>query len=201
MASSHTVIANQALAFAGVGKTIADLDTDSSQNAMTCRIFYEDDRDALLRKYDWPFARARVTLTLVASDPTDEWPYSYRYPPDCLYAIRIPSGVRTPAPEERNKFRIAQDTNGLLIYSDQDTADLIYTKRETRVTIYPSDFVRALALKLALSIMPLLSKGDQFKRTRGLMLQFQSAMEDANATARNEESPDQEPDSIFIRDR
>ena len=91
MASSTTEIANLALGHLGIGKDIANLDTESSQEAKAMRRYYDICRRTVLQEFTWPFATKFVTLGLVEEDPTDaeEWAFSYRYPADCLFLRRL----------------------------------------------------------------------------------------------------------------
>ena len=63
--ASVTDIYNQALANLGVTRYVSDT-TDQTLEAEVCNQWYEQVRDELLRSADWPFARRRVTLALVA---------------------------------------------------------------------------------------------------------------------------------------
>ena len=79
MASSKTEIANLAISHLGIGKTIANLELEKSQEAIACRRFYDTVRDSSLRDFPWPFAGKIQALALVSN----EWLYAYQYPSDC----------------------------------------------------------------------------------------------------------------------
>src|SRR5688572_11149621 len=110
--ASETEIANLALSHLGVGKEIANLETERSQEAVACRRFYDTARDATLRDFSWPFATKIAVLGLIEADPNDEWDYSYRYPSDCLQLRRILSGVRNDTRDSRVPFKLAHDDSG-----------------------------------------------------------------------------------------
>src|SRR5438270_202467 len=87
-----------ALGHVGNSSQIASL-TEKSNEARACALYYEQCRDEVLQAFPWPFATVITALTLVATDPTTEWGYSYRYPVDGLRTFRIPSGFdRLSAP-------------------------------------------------------------------------------------------------------
>lgn len=198
--ASETEICNLALSHLGSGKEIANL-SERSQEAAACRRFYESSRDLVLREYHWPFARRIIAVGLVQQNPNSEWGFSYRYPSDCASIRRILSGLRTDNAASRVPFLIGQDADGQLIYTDQGSAEIEYTKKETNTDRYPPDFVMALSLRLAAYIAPRITAGDPFKMgARALQLYMQQIMT-ADATASNEEQIDIAPESEFIRDR
>lgn len=112
--ASVASICNQALVSAGARSQINSID-DNTVTARTCKLFYDDTRDELLREAQWGFADKFVTLGLVAylpgapgypSDtgsnanqvwlptyPAPGWLFQYAYPDDCVKAnFVIPQG-------------------------------------------------------------------------------------------------------------
>lgn len=199
--STKEQIANMALRAIGVGKTISDLDTDTSAEAVACRTFWETIRDEVLSDFPWPFATKFATLGLVEEDPTDEYQYSYRYPSDCLKLRRILSGARHDSRQTRVHYRVGQDTQGKLIYTDEQDAQVEYTLRETNTERFPSDLVLALSYKLAAAIAPSNAKGDPFKLVEKMLSLYEMQIGKAKANAANEDQPDENPESQFIRER
>jgi len=210
VATSETQIANMALAHLANGGQIAAL-TEKSKEARACTLFYEQCRDEVLGAFPWPFATRIEALALVATDPTDEYGYSYRYPVNALSVWRIPSGVdrvgvrscspldwRGAFPRVPIPYRIISDAAGKLIYTDQPDASIEYTVRITNVTQFSADFTAALALKLAGDIAPMVTGGDQFKLGERAIIRYQTAVAQAQARAANEERQDPPPDSEFI---
>jgi len=198
---SKTSIANMALSHLGIGKEVANVDTENNQESASCRRFFDIARDSTLRDAPWPFATTRLTLALVEADPNDEWAYSYRYPSDCLFFRRILSGVRNDTQDSRTPYKIEGDASGRLIFTDAEDAIAEYTEGVTDTTRFPPDFVMALSLRLAMFISPRLTAGDPFglgKRTYEL---YRIEIAKVDATAFNEEQADITPDSEFIRER
>ena len=200
-ADSVTAICNMALSHLGVGTEIADLETESGEEAAACRRFYVVARDAVLRDFPWPFATKMATLALIETDPNDEWAYSYRYPTDSLSVRRIISGVRNDTRQSRVPYKIGQDSSGLLIYTDTEDAEMEYTVRMTDPSRYPPDFTTALSFLLASYIAPRLTAGDPFKMGNRAVEFYNVSIEKAQALAENEEQPEEAPDSEFIRGR
>lgn len=202
--ATKTEIANLALSHCGVGKEIANLETEKSEEAVATRRFYDDARKATLRDFPWPFATKYRILALVSDDPeetNDEWDFSYRYPTDCLIVRRIASGLRNEARDVRVPYKVARDDQGLLIYTDEEEAVIEYTVNETDPGRFSCDFVLALSFRLALYVVPRLAKGDPFQLRRSISAQYLQEISMAQASAANEEQPDTEPESEFIRAR
>jgi len=203
--ASETEICNLALSHIGVGKEIAVLDTEKSEEAEACRRFYDTARDVTLRKFSWPFATRFMALglveTLTDTNSDSEWKYSYRYPSDCVKIRRILSGIRNDTRQSRTPYIIVSDDTEKLIYTDQQNAEIEYTKRIDDPQLYPSDFIMAYSYRLAGYISARLTKGDPFKIRAEVLQLFNMEITEAKANAANEEQPEQLPDSEFIRTR
>jgi len=205
MASSNTEICNLALSHIGIGKEIAILETEKSEEAAACRRFYDTAREITLRKFAWPFARKEAALglieTLTDTNADSEWTYSYRYPSDCIKAVRILSGVRKDTRQSRVPYKILSDMAGKIIYTDQLDAELEYTFRVEDESLYPPDFVMGFSYRLAGYISARLTKGDPFKIRVEVLQLFEFEITQARAAAGNEEQPEELPDAEFIRTR
>lgn len=199
--ASETEIANLALGHLGIGKEIADLDTERSSEAAACRRFYDISRDATLRDFSWPFATKFDDLALIEEDPTTEWAYAYVYPPDCLMIRRILSGTRNDTRQSRVPYKIAQGDSGLVVYTDAEDAVLEYTVKAEDPTIYPADFKMAMAFRLAVYIAPKVTGGDPFKVGERCFAMYNMEITRAKASVINEEQAEEEVDSQFIRAR
>lgn len=190
-----------ALSHLGIGKEIANITTEQSQEAAACRRFYDTARDATLRDFNWPFCSKIIALSLIEEDPTDEWKYSYRYPSDCLHLKRILSGARNDTHQSRVEFKILKDSAAHIIYTDIENAEAEYTERVSDPSFYPSDFQLALSYRIAHYIAPRLTKGDPFKIKADMMKLYDLELSRAQATALNEEQQATAPDAEFIRIR
>src|SRR5574340_877312 len=153
--ASKIDIFNMALSHIGQSKTVADLN-ENSPARRACSRFYDTDLDILLSEFDWRFATRSVVLANIGSPPTN-WAYRYRYPNDCLKAIRlVVPGIRDPQEAEEIPFEVIWESSGRSIITDQADAELLYITRVAGAERYPSNFVSALSYKLAASIsMPL----------------------------------------------
>lgn len=180
--ASEVDICNLALGHLGDAATVSSLNPpEGSAQAEHCSRFYPIARDSLLELHSWNFATTRVALASLGSD-WPEWQYCYACPTDAvnLLAILPPaasddysvannygftqsgiplvgSGTYTPQP-------YAQETlpdGTLVIYTNQDSAVLRYTRSVTDTTIFSPLFVDSLAWYLASYLAGPIIKGDQ----------------------------------------
>jgi hypothetical protein len=199
--ASKTEICNLAISHVASGKAIDDFDTDQSEEAVICRRFYAIVRDIVLRDFPWPWARKFVALALVEENPTTEWLYSYQLPTDVMYFRTILSGIRNDHSDSVIPYFFAHGTSGTVIYTDRQEAEAEYIVRVDDVQRYPSDFINAFALRLAMMILPRLSGGDPNNQLNGIAQLYQFEMEKARAAAGNEQQPDPLPETPSIRSR
>lgn len=198
--ASKAEICNMALSHLGVGADIASIE-EASAEARACRRFWDSTLEEMLRDFNWPFTRTFLSVALVEEDPTDEWGFSYRYPSDCVRLRRILSGDRNDPRQSRVPYQLGNDTQGTLIYTDKDEAEVEYSALITDTERFPGDFTMALSFRLASYVAPRLTGGDPFKMAdRSLQLYMLSTAK-AKASALNEEQPDEEPEGEFIRAR
>lgn len=201
MAESETEIANMALSHLNVGETILDLTTEQSDVARACRRHYQTVRDATLRDAPWPFATRFASLTPVATNPTIEWGFSYRYFPDAWFIRRILSGLRNDNQDSRVPFRIGSDSAGQLVYTDAQNAQAEYTVKVTDPTLFPPDFTLALSYRLATAIASEVTAGDPTGLRKTCFQLYIAELSKARANAANEEQLDRPPDAESIRER
>ena len=199
--STKTEIANIALSHLGVGKEIANLETENSQEANAMRRFYDIAREQVLRDFNWPLATKEVALGLVASNPTTEWAYSYRYPSDCIKLRRIFSGIRNDSRQTRVPFKLVRDAIGRLIYTDMTDAMMEYTYSEVDASRFTPDFVQALACRLAAYAAPRLTSGDPFKMGERAYKLYVMEITRAQSSAGNEQQDEEKPNAEWINDR
>lgn len=199
--SSKTQICNLAISHIGIGNEISSLETDRSAEAAACRRYFDIALENILSDFPWPFATKFIALGLVELNPTNEWSYSYRYPSDCLKIRRILSGIRNDTRQSRVPYKIAQDDNGSLIYTDMSEALIEYTVRLSDVERLPSDVVLAMSYYLASLIAPRILGSDRFEMVKRALQLYEAYIGEAKASAANEEQADEEVYSEFERVR
>ena len=201
MPSSQIDIVNVALSHLSISKTVAILQTEKTEEAITARLFYDLAREATLRDFPWPFSTRILALAMVEESPNDEWDYSYRYPTDCLEIRRILSGMRNDTRQSRVPYRILSDGQGTLVYTDTENAEIEYTVNAVSPQFYPPDFVMAFSLYMAHLMAPRLTGGDPYKLGQRALGLYDLEINRAVKNAFNEQQIEEPPESEFIRDR
>jgi len=201
--SSVADICNLGLGSIGVGDEITDPDTETSKEARACRRFYAVARDQMLRDFDWPRLRRRVALTLVAEDPNDQWEYSYRMPANVATMRRVMDSEEPYTVTEAvyQPMALGQDDTGVLIYSNIEDAEAVYTHQEENTERWTPDMVQACGFLLGALIAPQFGPAAVKLGDRSLKL-YEWRRTTAWANAANEEKPDLQQDGgAFVRAR
>lgn len=142
--------ANMALDHLGSQSSISSLDENSREARVVARHF-ENTLLAMLRKFDWNFARGYAAATPLVTDSDmalTGWSIRYTYPAD---ALRIWGLVQDPAEVPRQPFYVASNmgTEGTVVFTNQEASWLRYTRRLTDPTFFPEDFMEAFTFRLA----------------------------------------------------
>ena len=198
MASSVVAICNMALARVGQSIFIDSL-SENITAAGVCDLFYEPCRDTVLADGYWNFANTRIALADLGTPPTN-WLYRYALPTDCL-AVRylIVEGSRTPLAKDRIPFEVAEEGNVRVLYTDQEEAELLYTKRQENPNLFSPQFISALAWLLASEIaMPLSAAPTLGDKAYKMYL---NCISQAQAASLREGQNDVEPDCEFLTGR
>ena len=148
MAVSETSICNMALSDIGA-KRINDFDTDSSDQAIQCKLHYEPTRDALIRSHWWRFATTRATLSQDTTDPPFEYDNQFILPTDFL---RMKSVYENRFSNE-NIHSYALEGDRFL--TNDSTVQIRYIKKVEDPGKFDPLFVQVLAKQLALQLTSL----------------------------------------------
>lgn len=135
MAVSEVKICN--LALRKLGARLIESLRDSSQEAVTCNLFYEQVRDAVLREHPWNFAATRIRLSKLADAPAFGFSFQYQLPVDCLHLRQL----NTPD----DQFVVEGDK----ILTGVDNASAVYTARVNNPVLFDPSFVMAFSARLA----------------------------------------------------
>lgn len=150
---SETSICNQSLGRIG-SKRIVNVETDTSLEAILCRLHYEPTRDALQRSHFFRFTRDRVALVQDTTDPDFEWDNQFILPDDF---IRFRSTEEeTGATSRKNRHAI----EGQLFLTNFSSVNLRYIKKVTDPTLFDSLFTEVFVLLLADKLIGPLAGGD-----------------------------------------
>ena len=186
MAQSEVQICNMALSRIAISIPIASL-TESSNAARACSLWFGQCRDTILQSFPWKFARKFVALQDIGT-PAPGWSYRYRYPNDCLRALKVTDAEtdRIIAPIAKNEFEVlADETNaGRSIVCDLQPAYLHYTARIVEPTMFDPAFTNALAWLLSSEVATFLSADAKY--AQAAYQSYIGSVNDAFANSLNE---------------
>ena len=188
--ASQVELVNMALKHIGVSTGIISL-TENTEHAAAANTFWDIARDTALRNFDWPFARKRALLALLSTPGTaysDRWFFQYQYPTDCVFARYIDNGLPNGGTllGDAVEYEIEHGSTGQAILANEEDAALVYTKRVTEVTRWPSDFGVSFTYLLASFMAPSFTKGDVFQKQQRLLQLSQVWVGMAQKNAANE---------------
>ena len=146
--------------------------SEASREAEICNLFYPVVRDQILRAAPWASCRSSKNLAVQAernfnlpfadTDPEQPWRFAYSLPSDFLY----------PRYLDTYQNFILGDINGTpLLYTDEATAVLTYTKRQEVPPAWDVDLYTAVAIGLSARIA---------KPLTGKAAMAEASMNDAN---------------------
>lgn len=197
MADSEVGICNDGLAQLGHTQFIQSLEEDSEE-ARLCKRFYEQQRDATLREWNWRFAKRVVALSQTGVEP-EEWDYQYTYPTDCLFARRLISGVRDRTQRPKWEVQIDADLHSRVIVTDEDGAKLVYTARVIDPFAFNALFKDSLSWRMAMMLAMPLTKEPKLQQAAANGYRF--AIGQARLMDAIEAQEDDKPESELIRIR
>lgn len=116
--------------------------TASSPVARVCNLLYEPTIKALLRSFDWNFARRQATLTATATNPTFNWARQYPLPADFGRLINL------------NQFddfssKPPYEIQGGFLFTNETSANIVYTSVDVAETLFTHEFVQVLVATFA----------------------------------------------------
>lgn len=198
MARSVLTIWNQALSHVGARNAIQS-QTEATREAQHLAAIWELTRDTALEDFDWNFLTARRTLSELSEDTPEDWDYVYQYPSDChkFRYIEDPSGRTEGDPIA---YEIANGTGGSrVIYTDEEDAVGVYSKKITDPTLWSASFCTALSWELAISLsMAEIGNPPDALRVGAIA---ERKWDKAKVVSANEEQRDPLRDSEGIRER
>ena len=141
MSLSVVYICNLALTRLGE-KPILSLDDDFNEAAKACKLHWDNARDSVLRRSRWNFATERATLTADAVAPAFGWSIAYTLPEDCLRVLQLNRWEDWQEPK-------TWEIEGRRLVTDQDAAQIKYTRRVEDPNLFDALFVDAVSVYLA----------------------------------------------------
>lgn len=144
MSRSITEICNVGLGMVGATR-IASL-VEDSKNARLCSTFYEPSVDEVLCMYNWKCAKHTKVITSDADYDYSDYDYKLAY----KYAL--PSNPYCLKVRKVNNNLYDWKKEGRAIYTDQETCEMVYTKRITDVNEFDPLLVEAISTQLAIRL-------------------------------------------------
>lgn len=198
--SSTTEISNIAIGHLGISDEIGNLDTEKSEEARACRRYFNPAIETFQGDFQMSFATKRKVLALISEDPNDEYSFEYEYPSDCIFAVRIISGLITDNRQSQVPYKIVRGISGKVIHSNWQEAELEYSIIENDTGRFPGDVVMAFSYKLAELVAPRLTGGDPFAQGDKAKRNYEEAKTIAWSNNMNEQQEEEEPESEFVRE-
>lgn len=149
------------LALSHIGDVFIESLTENTKEARRCRLGYDPARRALLRGFNWNFARARAELAALTAAPAFGYDAAFQTPVDCLRVLQV-----VDDPE--------WSVEGRQILATGDTLQIVYTADVEDPTRFDPLFVRALSLQLASDIA--YSLAPKAELVKNLVSLFEMAM-------------------------
>jgi hypothetical protein len=148
--ASEVDISNLSLSHLGDDATVSSISPpEGSVQAEHCARFYPIARDALLEMHDWKFATKRKTGALLSAEVSG-WAYVYAFP--SATAIKVIAVLPPEAADDADSQPFECETlsdGSVVIYTDQDDADLRFIDRVKDTTKFSPLFTVALSRLLA----------------------------------------------------
>lgn len=160
MAESNTSICKQSLAKIGA-KTIVNFEdaTESSTQAIECRLHFVPTRDALIRSHSWRFARDRKVLSQDVTDPVGtEYDNQFILPVDFLAMRSIYEGRFS------DENIASYSLEGQRLLTNDSTMEIRYVKKVTDASKFDPLFVELFVLKLARKLISLAGANPPLKK-------------------------------------
>ncbi len=170
MASDVVVLYNLALDTIGARAKIS-LPTEQSREAEACNLWYPNIRDQVLASAAWPEATKMARLSLLVTQDTDEdgiWA-SGDPRPDLLNSYALPSDMLRPQyVAGYGSFSIqSYGTEQRALMTSGENPVLVYTFRQTKVSMWSPELQMAIMYGLAASIC--ISLTGKTSRAKSLM--------------------------------
>lgn len=139
---TKTDLCNRALAVLGHDRTITAYDTDSSTEAVRCRLFFDNAYLSVLADHNWDFAAVERTFNL-------SWRNGQGYaslvrPADCAKLVSVEN-------ENEKPIKVKQ-ANGILYVKNGDaesSVTLRWISTDTEIEEWPNAFTEAVVYELA----------------------------------------------------
>ena len=199
---TKTTICNMTLSHCGIATYISDIETDNSNEAIQCRLWYEPCRDMLLEMTPWSFAEREVAPSNLG-DPPDAWGYRYLYPNNFKRINhivdpyqRVPKTVEDKIPY---KIQDYPDNAGKIILCDVEDAIINGNYWVTNEGLFTATYAQMLSLFIATNVVtPLRVDANIAAR---IDKKWATWLSEAQVQSKAERQDDPLPDSEYVTAR
>jgi len=150
-------IFNLALGALLLQRRIIDPDTDNSNEAKVLQTHWDAAFRSTVEDLNLDSLSTEKLLELIEENPTDQWLYSYRYPPDCAFFRRIKSEVVVDNRSTHIPKRVAIKNNEKCIFTNRSHAVAEYISINVQLVHLSPSAGLAIAYKLAMLSAPLVT--------------------------------------------
>lgn len=195
--ATEVKIAKLALQHIGDRYDISALD-EATVEAEQVNLVFNPTRDAMLRSYNWAFAKKYISPATLTGTVPNNWDYMYQYPSDCLRVRNIVNptkGDPTNIPYEL----ATNDDDSYVILTDQVDAQICYTKKVEDPTKFDPEFVMALSYAIAARIAHPLTGDLQLAQLMGSMAVAHAGAATESDANEDMQTDDQDADWINAR--
>lgn len=141
---------NQALSAIGTKSKFATI-ADAGVEIETCNLWFQPVRDLVLSAAPWSAAKATAKLVVaVERDTAADW-VATDPPPGWLFSYTLPADIARPRYlSQFGRFELGvSSANVKQLFTNEEDAILIYTKRQTDTTLWDHDLTMAIIYALA----------------------------------------------------
>ena len=163
-------ICNLALSQLGERGEIVALDTpDGSIYAAECSNYYPIALRKLLEEFDWSFMQTRARLNKLASFDSELYGYknAYALPSDCVRVVRVSQANKensmcplTPEMPRNYEIQYSKTTGSRILLTNVNNAIIEYTLYRDVPALFPTYFIEALVLGLAVYLVGPVKRSD-----------------------------------------
>lgn len=125
-------------------KRVNDLDNPSTEEERECVLWWDHAVQEILEDHDWKFARDYQGNLAVSASPSGEYDHAYQIPNNCL-VVRYLWDREALARVTASEYEL----HGRHILTDLDEVNVIFTRSDVAVGMFPAYFVTALVYNLA----------------------------------------------------
>ena len=178
------------IALGAIGKGRIDSMNEDSEEARSCKLYYDLTRQNLLSMYPWEFAHRHTKLALLDKE-TPGWRFTYAFPAGALVIRKIYDKAGADRKEDGNPIytTLAVNESQKAICTNIKDAYCDFTFDVENAGIFPPTFTQALAYSLAASLAYPLTASGQLQQNNFQLAQNAIALAKYTSAIQDEHKP------------